>query len=95
MYFILYIFPGVVYFLPGRKNPLLIFENHRYKLMGKSGGQTVWRCSSIRDKSCSTRIFTHGKTITVVCEPHVHPPPLMEISETTPKIVVQVKRSVS
>lgn len=78
--------------MPGRKNPLLIFENHKFIAYERKAGKTVWRCSYLNYNSCPTRIWSQGKSITIFCEPHKHAPTIMEIPDTTPYQIVSVKR---
>ncbi|XP_044756240.1 modifier of mdg4-like isoform X6 [Coccinella septempunctata] len=62
-----------IYFVPGKKNPIIIFENCEFRRDASKNGRSSWRCIwSDRKTKCGARIQTYGKSIRVTGQQHNH-----------------------
>lgn len=72
MYF--YCISDSVFFIPGRKNPILVLNGYEFNLEHKAIDKSFWACKLKNKDKCKSRIQTHGKTVTVTHLEHNHSP---------------------
>lgn len=68
-----YLFPGVIYFGIGRKNPKLIVDGFDFSKEKTNGDRTSWACSSYPKTKCRARLLTCGNVVHIIND-HNHVP---------------------
>ncbi|XP_018573626.1 protein tramtrack, beta isoform isoform X43 [Anoplophora glabripennis] len=56
---------GVIYIVPGNKNPKIIIDYNDYSVYLKQNDKTRWRCNSYFKTKCKSTLLTYGKVVRV------------------------------
>lgn len=84
-------FLDIIQFIPGIRNPKLLFNNYLYIMEKKRPGKTMWRCSWYT-KSCRARIVSQQNNLVIFQEYHNHKPPDVKCNANNIQQIVNVIR---
>lgn len=65
---------GIVYFYPGKKYPMLVYNCFEFKKHNSThSDKNFWRCTRENTKLCRARLMTFGKCLKLMNNTHTHP----------------------
>ncbi|RZC39653.1 FLYWCH domain containing protein [Asbolus verrucosus] len=64
---------GVIYVIPGNKNPKLLLDDCDFVINQKGDKKTRWRCTSYYKTRCKAVLMTYGRVVEVI-NVHNHNP---------------------
>lgn len=61
-----------IYFVPGRKHPIMIIDGYEFKLSRHSEESSIWICTQQNRQKCKSRLLSTGQEIRMKSVPHNH-----------------------
>lgn len=68
------LFAGMVYFTAGKKNRVIIVDDHEFTTERKFGEKILWCCTFKEKCKCRARCTTYGNTLEITYGHHSHIP---------------------
>ncbi|CAH1381106.1 unnamed protein product, partial [Tenebrio molitor] len=56
---------GLIYVIPGRKNPKLVLDHNEFVINRKFKNRTTWRCTAYHKTKCRSALCTYGKIVKI------------------------------